>query len=102
MAADIDLSVLMSSLSCWEIAGYVSVAAVAIGVIGEFVHDFVPSLKNRLEWWNIWGGKISGLVLIAALAAELITQVKANSISGQIIALLSDKTATAVGRAASL
>ncbi len=102
MAAEIDLNSLMSSVSRWEIAGYISVAAVSIGVIGEFIHDFVPSFKRRSPWWNAWGGKTSGLILIAALAAELITQVKANSMSGQIIAFLSDRTATTLDRAATL
>src|SRR5205085_10039529 len=98
MAAEIDLNALMSSLSRWEIAGYVSVSAVAVGVIGEFIHDFVPSLKRRFKWWDTWGGKVSGLVLIAALAAELVTQVKANSTSGQIIAFVSDRSANAIER----
>ena len=100
MAVEIDLSALMASQSCWEIAGYVSVAAVTIGVIGEFAHDFVPAFKRRWPWWSTWGGKVSGLVLIAALAAELVTQVKANSTSGQIIAVISDQAATTRERAA--
>src|SRR6266481_2131962 len=102
MASEIDLNALMASLSLWEIAGYVSVFAVAIGVAGEFVHDFVPSFRRQSAWWNSWGGKVSGLLLIAALAAELVTQVKANSISGQIIAVLSNEAATTRERAAVL
>jgi hypothetical protein len=102
MASDTALNALMASLSSWEIAGYASFAAVVIGVAGEFVHDFIPSLKKRFPWWNSWGGKVSGLVLIIALAAELITQVKTNNISGQIIAFLSDQAASARERAASL
>jgi hypothetical protein len=102
MASEIDLNALMSSLSFWEIAGYLSLFAVAIGVAGEFVHDFVPSLKRKSGWWNSWGGKVSALVLIVALASELVTEVKANSISGQIIAFLSDRAAQTRERAATL
>jgi hypothetical protein len=102
MATDINLSSLMTSLSCWEIAEYVAVGAVIVGVVGEFLHDFGSSLKRRFSWWNSWGGKISGSVLIVALAVELITLVKTNSISGQVIAFIGDQAAETRERAAIL
>src|SRR2546423_1276993 len=89
MVADIDLNALEASLSSWEIAGYASIAAVTLGVFGEYVHDFTSWFK-KISWWNAQGGKVSTLFLIASLAAELCIQVKANSISGQIIAVLSE------------
>jgi len=102
MASASDLNALMSSLSFWEIAGYVSLSAVALGVAGEFIHDFAVSIRQRSAWWASWGGQISGLVLIAALAGELLTQIETNSKSGQIIAFLSDQEAETRKRAATL
>jgi hypothetical protein len=100
MASALDLNALMASLSFWEMAGYISVSAVAIGVAGEFTHDFVPWLRRKSAWWDKWGGKVSGLVLIVALAAEIVTQAEANSTSGQIIAVLEDEAAQTRERAA--
>src|SRR5215471_10655139 len=102
MALAVDLNALMASLSFWEMAGYVSLSAVAIGVAGEFVHDFVPSLKRKSAWWNAWGGKASGLVLIAALAAELFAQVRTNVTTDQITAVRNDQAADTRERAAGL
>jgi len=100
MAADLDLSALMSSLSCWEYAGYAGLAIVIIGVVGEGVHDFTTWFSNT--WWSTKGGRLSVLVLIAGLAIEGVTQVKANSLSGQIIAFLGEQAATTRERAATL
>jgi hypothetical protein len=100
MASASDLNALMVSLSFWELAGYISFSAVTIGVAGEFIHDFVPWLRRKSAWWDTWGSKVSGLVLIVALAAELITQVMTNSRSGQVIAFLRDQAAETRERAA--
>jgi hypothetical protein len=97
----LDISALISSLSGWELAGYAALAAVAIGVAGESVHELTAWFKT-LQWWKANGGKASALLLVAALAAELIIQVKTNSISGQIIAFLSDQAASTRERAAKL
>jgi hypothetical protein len=98
MAADTHLSVLMSLLSCWEIAGYAGLAIVIIGVIGEGIHDFTTWFKRT--WWGPHGGRFAVLVLIAGLAIEGVAQVKANSTSGQIIAVLSNQAADTRERAA--
>lgn len=92
MASAEDLSALTISLSRWEIAGYCSLAAVAIGVIGEALHDFSPCFK-LYSWWEANGNKASTLLLVVALMAELVTQVKTNNISGQIISFLDKETA---------
>jgi hypothetical protein len=81
-----DIPALKSAQSWWELAGYVSLATVLIGVIGESVHEFFTRFGS--SWWRLIGGKASALVLIAGLAAEGITQVKTNSISDQITAVL--------------
>jgi hypothetical protein len=86
-----DISALTSELACWELAGYGALAAVLIGVIGESIHEFV--LHFGSAWWRANGGKASALILIGGLAAEGITQVKVNSVSGQIIALLNERAA---------
>jgi hypothetical protein len=95
MASEIDLNALIASLSCWEIAGYSGLVIVIIGVVGEAVHEWVPLFSY--VWWRANGGRLSVLVLIAGLAIEGVAQVKANSISGQIIAFLSDRAATLEG-----
>jgi hypothetical protein len=91
MAPATDLSVLISSLSCWETAGYTGLAIVIIGVVGEGIHDFTAWFRDTR--WHSGGGKLSVLILIAGLAVEGVAQVKANSISGEIIALLSGEAA---------
>jgi len=92
MVSDIDA--LSTSLNWWEFWGYVSLAAVMLGCAGEAIHEFW-TWSRRWTWWAEKGGKVSALILIAALAAELVTQVKTNSMSGQIIA---DLNLEAAGR----
>jgi hypothetical protein len=87
-----DISELATSLSNWEFAGYLSLAAVAIGVAGESIHE-LTELGKKFIWWKCKGGKASALLLIAALAGELIIQIKINSLSGLIIAVLNDGAA---------
>lgn len=94
----VDISALMSSLWHWELAGYGTLAAVAIGVAGESIHELTDWFKG-VQWWKSKGGAASALLLIAALAAELVTQVKTSSISGQTIAFLSDQEAETRERA---
>jgi hypothetical protein len=93
MAPSVSLDTLMASRSAWEIAGYVSLFFVAVGVAGEFTHDFAPTLRKKWQWWDAWGGKIFGLVLIAALAAELITEVQTNNANAQVVAILEKEAA---------
>jgi len=101
MASADDLNALTIALSSWEIAGYASLIAVAVGCAGEATHEFTSWFKRK-SWWKANGGKASALLLIAALASELIIQIKTNSLSGQIIALLNDKAAFATEQAATL
>lgn len=98
---DISVSRLVTSLARWEFWGYVSAAAVAIGVIGESIHEFSHWFSQHPSW-KVKGGKASALLLIVALVAEVVIQVKANSLSGQIIALLSNQAAEATLKAGKL
>ena len=75
-------------LARWEYAEYVAVLFVILGVVGEYVADFTNWLTGGDEARKRRLGKISTLVLIAALAVELVCLVKTNSTSGQIIASL--------------
>jgi hypothetical protein len=87
-----DVSSLESSLGYWEWGEYVSAFFVFIGCAGEFVSQFTGWVakeddKNRRIKWE----KASGLVLIAALAFELVCLVRTNQLSGQVIASLNDE-----------
>ncbi|MFZ0310062.1 MAG: hypothetical protein WAL89_17945 [Candidatus Sulfotelmatobacter sp.] len=96
-----DVSSLAASLERWEYAEYGACALVAIGCTGEYIAEFT-------KWWT--GGiqekkdrlaKRSTLLLISALALELMCLVKTNSISGTLIGSLSDKAGTADAKAQS-
>jgi len=52
-------------------------------------------LVQTNNWWLAKGGKASALLLIAALAVELVAQASVNVRSGQIIAILNNETANA-------
>jgi hypothetical protein len=101
MVPTIDLASLTPALSRWEFAGYVAVTAVAIGVIGESIHELTNWFKP-FRWWKANGGRASALLLIVALAVELVTQIMTNSISGQIIGLLNIEVADARNRTADI
>lgn len=96
-----DASSLARSLSCREYAEYASCALVALACFGEYVADFTnwftAGIKERKERL----AKRSTLLLISALALELICLVKTNTISGLLIGSLSDKAGTADTKAQS-
>jgi hypothetical protein len=100
MATNNNLGALISLLSWWEAAGYAGLAIVIIGVVGEGIHDFTAWLKRT--WWGPNGGRLSVLVLIVGLAIEGVAQVKANSISGQIIGSLNKEAADERARTAEI
>jgi len=90
-----DVASLTSTLSFWEYAEYISGGFVALACVGEYIASFKPwftggdkERKDRLE-------KRSTLLLIIALAAELICLVRTNLISGQVIGALDTKAAEA-------
>ena len=87
----LDIPSLLSDLIWWEIAGYISLGIVTLGVAGESIADFTKWGEPRKKWL----GKASALVLIMGLAGEGIAQSKTNSLSGLIIAGLGERTANA-------
>ncbi len=101
MAAESSLSSLMAEISWWEIAEYTSLACVIVGVAAESVHQLTEWFKSN-SWWERFGGKAGALLLIAALATELVTTIKVNSINGLAIAFLGDQEAATRLRAAEI
>lgn len=101
MAPAVDVSGLIRSLDHWEHAAWLATALVTVGVAGESVHSFTSWFK-RFPWWADKGNKVSGLVLIAALALEFLTGVMTNTISDQLTKTLSKQAADATLNAANL
>ncbi|MDQ2844356.1 MAG: hypothetical protein M3Y72_25595 [Acidobacteriota bacterium] len=88
-----EASWLADTLTRWEYAEYFFTVLVTVGCFGEYVaefkfHEWFPrkseDSKKRLE-------KHSTLLLIAALALELVCLVKTNQLSGLLIGSLSDR-----------
>jgi len=82
---------LLAEISFWEFWGYVALAAVAIGVIGESIKEFTDlpgsmGIERPLT-------RISALILIAGLAGEGITQPNTNAANAKLVALANKETA---------
>jgi hypothetical protein len=83
-----DVTSLSSSLSRWEYAEYFSAVLVAIGCAGEYVADFTDLLTKGVKENKELLARVSTLLLIAALAFELICLVRTNILSGALIGSL--------------
>ena len=90
-----DAGSLATSLSRWETAEYVSAGLVTVGCIGEYLADFTKWITGGDRERKERLAKRSTLLLIAALALELICLVKTNNISGMLIGSLSEKAGEA-------
>jgi hypothetical protein len=82
---------LMWASEVWEITGYVATAFVVVGVAGESVcqlTEWIKSipLRHKVE-------VASALVLIGALAGEILTQVESNSTNSLIVGILNKEAA---------
>jgi hypothetical protein len=89
------------SLERWEWAEYASCALVALGCTGEYIAEFTDCWTAGLKERKDRLAKRSTLLLISALALELMCLVKTNSISGMLIGSLSEKASTAETKAQS-
>src|SRR5258707_14270602 len=85
-----EVSSLTNTLGRWELAEYFFAGLVTIGCLGEFIAEFTDwftrgkdDRKKRLE-------KFSTLLLVGALAFELLCLVKTNQLSGRIIGSLNE------------
>lgn len=92
----LDISALELSLNGWALAGYVATGVVALGCLGESIVEFTNWIKSGSCAKKIGAG--SAILLIIGLAAEILTQVKLNTMNGQIIAILDDEAAQAKDR----
>jgi hypothetical protein len=95
-----EVGALTIAIRRWEYAEYTFAALVAIACFGEYIADFTK-WWNRGRFWKWFGSlehrkdnvaKFSTLVLIAALAGELVCVVKTNRLSGLEIANLQQQT----------
>jgi hypothetical protein len=86
-----DVSSLARSLGRWEWAEYSSCALVALGCSGEYIAEFTDLWSGGVKEKKDRLAKRSTLLLISALALELMCLVKTNSISGTLIGSLSDE-----------
>ena len=81
------------ALDFWEWVEYSAAAIVFGGAIGEFISEFTRWPENKYKREQV--GKVSALILIVGLAAELIGLVRTSQISGQITAQLNKQAGNA-------
>jgi hypothetical protein len=96
-----DVSSLATSLEHWEWAEYASCALVALGCTGEYIAEFTDCCTGGLKEKKDRLARRSTLLLISALALELMCLVKTNSISTLLIGSLSEKASAADTKAQS-
>lgn len=90
-----DVASLADALTKWEYAEYLFATLVTIACLGEFVAEFTNWFTRGVEHRKKRLGKGSTLVLIGALALELICLVKTNRLSSDLIGSLSEQSQAA-------
>jgi len=94
-----DVDSLSKRLFYWELAEYFFAALVTFACLGEFAADFTKLFTEGVKERKERLAKGSTLLLISALALELVCLVKTNSLSGQLVGSLSEKAGEADNRA---
>ncbi len=94
-----DVDSLSKRLFYWELAEYFFAALVTLACLGEFAADFTKWFTEGVKERKDRLAKGSTLLLISALALELVCLVKTNSLSGQLVGSLSEKAGEADNRA---
>lgn len=93
-----EVSSLADTLTKWEYAEYFFAALVTIACFGEYVAAF----KDWFTWGKEKRKKLleqySTLLLVGALALELVCLVRTNQLSGKLIGSLSERSEEAVQR----
>jgi len=91
-----DVASLTRALSYWEYGEYACAVLVTIGCLGEYVSEFTDwftaGIKERKERL----ARRSTLLLIGALALELVCLVRTNQVSGVVIGALDDRAMVAL------
>ena len=91
-----EIASLSTRRTYWEYAEYISSALVALGCLGEYVADFtIWFTRSRRKAI----GRVSTLLLIAALAGELVCLMRTNSLSAELLGSLDDKAQDAFDKA---
>jgi hypothetical protein len=83
------------ALSMWEYGEYISCALVAVACAGEYIADFTNWVTGGIRESKERLAKLSTLLLIFALALELLCLVRANTLSSALIGSLDQKAGEA-------
>jgi len=89
---------LKAALNGWEWFEYVCTAIVCLGCVGEFLAEFTSLPKTEEAKHKL--SRLSLLVLILAIAGELLGTVRTSQLSGQLIANIEERAGNAEQRAA--
>lgn len=95
-----EVSSLTRSMERWELAEYIFAGLVTLGCFGEFVGEFTDWFTNGEDARKHVLKKLSTLLLIAALALELVCLVRTNVLSGQVIGSLDERSKAAAEQSA--
>lgn len=90
-----DVLSLSKKLWWWELGEYVSCGLVALGCAGEYIAEFTNWLTGGNEERQHHFRKSSTLLLVSALALELLCLVQTNIISGKLIGSLDQEAGDA-------
>ena len=94
-----NVSSLAETLTKWEYAEYFFAALVTIACFGEFVAEFTNWFTNGVEHRKKQLEKISTLILVGALALELVCLVNTNALASKLIGSLGDLSQAAANNA---
>lgn len=91
-----EVASLTSALSWWERAEYICAALVTLGCLGEYIAEFTDWFTGGTKQHKERLAKRSTLLLIGALALELVCLVRTNQISGSVIGALGERAMMAL------
>jgi hypothetical protein len=94
-----DIADLSTSLSRWETAEYIFAGLVAVACFGEYVASFTNWFTGGIEERKKGLEKGATLLLVAALALELVCLVRTNQLSGVVIGSINEEAGEADAKA---
>jgi hypothetical protein len=86
-----EVALLAKKASFWELAEYVSEAAVGIGCLGEYIAEYSKWPPKWTEEQKHRLGRRSLIVLIIGIGAGLVSLIKTNALSGEVIGSLGEQ-----------